>query len=411
MLQKLKNSLALQIFIAMIIGAVLGITAGEHMLRLGFIGDSWMNCIKMVMVPMILAAVISGIVSQKDIASLGRVAASILVYYTLTTAFACVIGITVTTLLKPGTWTTLEGIQGAEVSGTINITPQIFFMNLFSDNIFKTFTDGNILQTLVIAIIVGIAILLMKEGEARSGMIKAINVFNEFVGSWISLVMKVSPIGILFLMGAAFGEYGLDIFKSMAALAGTFYLACLAQVLLVYGTALFIVTRINPFRFLKDSAALLSCTLATCSSIASIPVNMKTAKEKFNVPDSISSFTIPLGSQLNADGCAIFDACLVIFIAQTVGVTIGFGPLVQTVLTATLLSMGGNGIPGSGIVKTLVLVQALGLPVELVGIVAAFYRVFDMGMTTNNCLGDLVGTVIVSRLESRREAKAASKSS
>lgn len=271
--------------------------------------------------------------------------------------------------------------------------------------------NGNILQTLVIAIIVGIAILLMKEGEARSGMIKAINVFNEFVGSWISLVMKVSPIGILFLMGAAFGEYGLDIFKSMAALAGTFYLACLAQVLLVYGTALFIVTRINPFRFLKDSAALLSCTLATCSSIASIPVNMKTAKEKFNVPDSISSFTIPLGSQLNADGCAIFDACLVIFIAQTVGVTIGFGPLVQTVLTATLLSMGGNGIPGSGIVKTLVLVQALGLPVELVGIVAAFYRVFDMGMTTNNCLGDLVGTVIVSRLESRREAKAASKPS
>ena len=110
MLQKLKNSLALQIFIAMIIGAVLGITAGEHMLRLGFIGDIWMNCIKMVMVPMILAAVISGIVSQKDIASLGRVAASILVYYTLTTAFACVIGITVTTLLKPGTWTTLEGI-------------------------------------------------------------------------------------------------------------------------------------------------------------------------------------------------------------------------------------------------------------------------------------------------------------
>ena len=302
-----------------------------------------------------------------------------------------------------------HAVQGAEVSGSIDITVQDFFTSLFSDNIFSSFTEGNILQTLVIAIIVGVAILMMKDGESKEKLIKGVNIFNDFVGSWIGLVMKVSPIGVLFLMGDAFGEYGLSIFKSMAALAGTFYIGCLVQIIVVYGGILFLTTRINPIRFMKDSAALWSCTLATCSSVASIPVNLKTAKEKFNVPDRISSFTIPLGSQVNADGNAIFDACLVIFIAQTVGVHIGVGSLVQMVLTATLLSMGGNGIPGSGIVKTLVLVQALGLPVEIVGIVAAFYRVFDMGMTTNNCLGDLVGTVVVSKLEERREARKANK--
>ena len=245
----------------------------------------------------------------------------------------------------------------------------------------------------------------MKEGESKTKMINAVNVFNDFVGSWIGIVMKVSPIGVLFLMGDAFGEYGIAIFKSMFALAGTFYIGCLVQIIFVYGTFLFVTTGINPIRFFKDSAALWSCTIATCSSVASIPVNLETAKEKFNVPDRISSFTIPLGSQINADGNAIFDACLVIFIAQTVGVQLGVGALVQTVLTATLLSMGGNGIPGSGIVKTLVLVQALGLPIEIVGIVAAFYRIFDMGTTTNNCLGDLAGTIVVSKLEERREAK------
>lgn len=324
----------------MIIGGILGIVVGEPMMQLGFIGDIWMCCIKMVIVPMILAAIISGIVSQKDVASLGRIAGMILLYYCVTMIFACMVGIGTTTLLKPGVRGSLSGMQGQEVSGTIDITIQDFFTNLFSDNIFASFTQGNILQTLVIAIIIGIAILVMKEGESKTKMINAVNVFNDFVGSWIGIVMKVSPIGVLFLMGDAFGEYGIAIFKSMFALAGTFYIGCLAQIIFVYGTILFITTGISPLRFIKDSAALWSCTIATCSSVASIPVNLETAREKFHVPDRISSFTIPLGSQVNTDGNAIFDACLVIFIAQTVGVQLGVGALVQTVLTATLLSMG-----------------------------------------------------------------------
>lgn len=406
MVKRIKNmGLATKIIIAMIFGGVLGIVIGKPMMQLGFIGDIWLNSIKMAIVPMILAAIISGIVSQKDIASLGRVAAKILVYYSCTTILAGTVGITVTSIIQPGKWSSLSGMKGAKVSGTLDMTVQSFFTDMFSDNMFASFSNGNILQTLVIAIIMGIAILMMKDGKSKDKIIGAVNVFNDFVFSLIGLIMELSPIGVFFLMGDAFGEYGLKVIKSIAALAGTFYIGCLVQIIVVYGGVLFLFSRINPIKFLKDSAMLWMCTLATASSVASIPVNLQVAREKFNVPDNISSFTIPLGSQMNADGNAILDACIVLFIAQNAGIHLSFGSVIQIVLMATILSMGGNGIPGSGIVKTLVLVEAFGLPVQIVGIVAAFYRLFDMGATTNNCLGDLVGTVFVARTEERRALK------
>ena len=192
----------------------------------------------------------------------------------------------------------------------------------------------------------------------------------------------------------------------MATLLGTYYLACLVHILLVYGMILWIGTGINPLRFLKESAELWVYTLSTCSSVASIPVNIQVAREKFQVPDRISSFTVPLGSQMNYDGSVILYGCVIMFISQVCGQPVSIGMMLRVILLSAILSTGGGGIPGSGIVKLLVMVEAFGLPTEIVGIIAAFYRLFDMGTTTNNCLGDLVGTILVSRLEDKREKKA-----
>ena len=146
--------------------------------------------------------------------------------------------------------------------------------------------------------------------------------------------------------------------------------------------------------------------MSTCSSVASIPVNIQVAREKFQVPDRISSFTVPLGSQMNYDGSVILYGCVIMFISQVCGQPVSIGMMLRVILLSAILSTGGGGIPGSGIVKLLVMVEAFGLPTEIVGIIAAFYRLFDMGTTTNNCLGDLVGTILVSRLEDKREKKA-----
>jgi Na+/H+-dicarboxylate symporter len=202
-------------------------------------------------------------------------------------------------------------------------------------------------------------------------------------------------------MADSFAKYGAGIFTSMATLAGTYYLACLIHAVFIYGGVLWLSAGINPFKFLKESAELWIYTISTCSSVASIPVNIKVAKEKFNVPERISGFTIPLGSQMNYDGSVILYGVVLVFISQVVGMPLNLGTMLRIILLSAVFSTGGGGIPGSGIVKLLVMVETFGLPTEIVGIIAAFYRLFDMGTTTNNCLGDLAGTILVSRMEEK----------
>ncbi len=399
-----KISLTTQIFIAMLIGAVIGIIAPKVMISLGFLGDIWLNCIKMIVVPMILCTIVTGIITQDSAGAMKRVSARIIFYYVTTTILACIIGLTVSSVIQPGHLANFIGMASEKITEAKPMDFASFAKGLFSTNMFKTFTDGNIIQTLIIAILIGIAILKMKDGEQKETIKKICISTNAMIFSLIGMIMAVSPIGVFFLMGSSFGKYGLGIFTSMAYLLGTYYLACLIQVILIYGITLMIFAGINPFTFIKDSAELWLYTISTCSSIASIPVNIKVAKQKFGIPEKISGFTIPLGTQMNTDGSVLLYGCVIMFISQMVGQDLTLGELIKTVFIATIMSMGGGGIPGSGIVKLMVVVQAVGLPIEIVGVIAAFYHLFDMGTTTNNCLGDLAGTVVVGKCEERYTA-------
>lgn len=397
-----KVSLTTQIFAAMILGSIAGLLGGKTMVSLGFIGDIWLNCIKMIVIPMVICTIVSGIISQDSLTSLKRVSSRIIAYYIITTILACIVGIVVASIIQPGHFANFSGLDTKKVTGEINITFAGFLKDLFSTNMIATFAKGNLVQTLVISILLGIAILKMKNQEHKATMKKVFEAANSMIFSLIGMIMQISPIGIFFLMGSSFGKYGAGIFTSMAVLVLTYYAACLAHVLVVYGGFLMIFAHINPFRFIKDSAELWIYTLSTCSSIASIPINMKVAKKIFGIPDYISSFTIPLGSQMNTDGSVLLYSCVILFISQMIGHPMNIVQLVNTIFISTIMSMGGGGIPGSGIVKLMVVVQAVGLPIEVVGVIAAFYRLFDMGTTTNNCIGDLVGTVIVGKAELKK---------
>ncbi len=405
MINKIKSSLAIQVFIAMALGIIAGLVLPDLMVQFGFIGTMWLNGIKMMIIPMILTTLVVGIVSQKDVKALGRVSFRIMAYYVCTTVFAAAVGILVTKLLKPGTVANLSELAVKEVSGESSISAAGFFTSLVSDNMFATFTSGNIIQTLIIAVMMGISVLMVPDEAMKDQLIHMFEMLEKLINGMIGIVMKVSPLGIFFLMADSFGKYGTDIFSGIGALLGTFYAGCLLQICLVYGSFLLIGAGIGPFRFMKESIELWMYTISTCSSVAAIPTNMKVAREKFGVPEKISGFTIPLGSQMNSDGSVILYSCVILFIAQMSGIEMGMGQLLKIILLGTVFSLGGSGIPGSNIVKVLVLVQAFGLPTEVVGIVAAFYRLFDMGTTTNNCMGDLAGTILVSKLEDRYEKK------
>lgn len=401
-----KFSLTTQIFIAMIFGAIMGLAFGPAMKSLGFIGTIWLNCVKMIVIPMVLVTIITGIISQKDLGSLGRIAVRIIVYYILTTLVATIVGLVVTNILRPGEFANFTGLASKKVVGSADITIAAFFTSMFSTNMFQTFAKGNIVQTLIIAVMTGIAIMKVADEEHKATLKKMFNAINAMVFSLIGMVMKASPIGVFFLMADSFAKYGASIFTSMASLAGVYYLACLIHVLVVYGGVLWLSCGINPLRFLRDSAELWMYTITTCSSVASIPVNIQVAKEKFNVPERISSFTVPLGSQMNYDGSVILYGCVITFISQVIGAPLDVPTMLKVVVLSAILSTGGGGIPGSGIVKLFVMVEAFGLPTEIVGIIAAFYHIFDMGTTTNNCLGDLAGTIFVSKMEEKHEQAA-----
>jgi Na+/H+-dicarboxylate symporter len=252
----------------------------------------------------------------------------------------------------------------------------------------------------------GIAALRIKNEELRHRVIDGIQAVNSLFMSFIGMVMIISPVGIFCLMAAALGSYGVDLLQSIGVLTLTFYLGFILQVLLVYCLSVWLLAGISPLDFLRRTVALWSFTLATCSSAAAIPVNLDVMTRRFNVDENLSNFSIPLGSQINHDGNAILFSCVIMFTAQISGVPFTLVNMFQAVLLGVLISSGGGGIPGSGVVKVFIMLEAFGLPSEIGAVVAAFYRVFDMGITTANCLGDAAGTVVIDRLERRIAGKA-----
>ncbi len=399
---KMKIGLTTQIFIAMIAGTLLGIVLGKGALPLKMIGDAWLNLIKLAIVPIVLFVIMAGIVNQKDGKTLGRISFRILVYYIFTTILACIIGLIVALLMEPGIGEAALKMAEGKAKKPEAITMAKFLALLVPSNMFKSFVDNKVLQVLVMAILFGVATLRMKDGAARQTIINGVNAINGLVMSFVHLVMLVSPIGIFCLMAAALGNYGVDLLVSIGSLTLTFYIGFFAQVLLVYCLSVWIFARINPLDFLTRCMPLWVFTIATCSGAAAIPINLETVNKRFGVDPNISNFSIPLGSQINHDGNAILFSCVVMFTAQMSGIPFDLVNMAEAVLLGVLISSGGGGIPGSGVVKVFIMLEAFGLPTEIGAIVAAFYRVFDMGITTANCLGDAAGTICIDRLERRR---------
>src|SRR5699024_3007136 len=331
---------------------------------------------------------------------IGRIVSLAIPYFIMTTVIAGIIGSGIVLLFKPG-----MGFQIEEVTTDAppEVTPAGLLTNLVTDNIFESMPEGDVLQVLIVAILLEVAVRSIPDGKARSGVITGINYITELIFAYIKIVIAISPIGIFFLMAATIADNGAEILGSFASLIGLFYIGVLVQILVIYGSAGWSVGKVNPFSFLRKSSKLWSFTGSTASSAAAIPVSLEVARERFGITKSVRNFIIPLGSQINHDGNAILLPLMAVFAGQAAGIEFSFVELVQIVLLGTVLSFGGGGIPGSGIVKILIVMQAFGLPMEVGAMAAGFYRLFDMGITTTNCLGDLAGAISINRLVGRKE--------
>jgi Na+/H+-dicarboxylate symporter len=392
-----RFGLGTQILIGMILGATGGAVFGESALVVEPLGDLFIRLLLMAAIPLVFFNLLAGLTALTDLTTFGRLSLKIVGYYLVTTASALTLGLTAMHLVRPGVGMTLTGPVDMAIGEVPAVTD--ILLELIPTNIFRAFAEGNVAQLVVVAVMLGITTLFLPTDSRdllRRGDAARAEIFLKLVDG----MLVGAPVGIGALMAVTVGRYGAELFGPMAR----FLLGVWGTQLLmmgVYMTLLALFTDRRPWSFLRSTGPLWATTVATTSSLASLSVALETA-EKIKLPRPVYSFTLPLGAQINKDGTSIMLAAVLLFTAQAAGVEFSLAQMVTILLVGLLLSEGSGGIPGGGLVIALIFVQAFNLPLEVAAIVGGIYRLVDMGNTTINVMGDMVGTAIVSHSEAKR---------
>lgn len=391
-----------RILIGMVAGVVLGAIMGERVVALQPIGDLFIGLLILAAVPLVFFNLLAGLTALSDTRTLGRLAGKTLGYYLTTDVIALALGLGAATLLRPGDGMQLGGQAADPVgAGAVGEVPGIaeVLLGMIPTNVFRAFSDGNVVQVVVLALVLGVATMALRDGP-RDRLATAYDDLANLFRRLVHMILWTAPVGIGALIAVTVGRYGADLIGPLARfLAGLW----VAQLVIVAGymTLLRLFSDFRPGPFLRDTGSLWATTAATTSSLASLSVGIETAR-RLGLPRRVYSFTLPLGAQLNKDGTSAMLGAVLIFTAQAAGVTFTAADFVTILLLGLLLSEGSGGIPGGGLVIALIYVQAFNLPVEVAAIVGGIYRFVDIGNTTVNIMGDMVGTSLVARSEARR---------
>lgn len=397
--RKPRLGLGTRILIGMILGAAIGAASGTRAEVLEPVGDLFIRLLLMAAIPLVFFNLLAGLTALTDLRTFGRLSVKIVGYYLVTTATALTLGLTAMHLVRPGVGMTLtEPVN--EAIGAVPAVSEIL-LQLVPTNVFQAFAEGNVAQLVVVAVLLGITTLLLP-ARSRDLLRDLYAAVAELFRKLVDLILWVAPFGIGALMAVTVGRYGAELFGPMARfLLGVWGTQLLMFV--AYMTLLVLFTDRRPWTFLRGTGPLWATTVATTSSLASLSVALEMA-EKIKLPRSVYSFTLPLGAQINKDGTSIMLSAVLIFTAQAAGVSFSLPQMITILLVGLLLSEGSGGIPGGGLVIALIFVQAFNLPLEIAAIVGGIYRLVDMGNTTINVMGDMVGTAIVSHSEARGSA-------
>lgn len=390
-----------QILLGVVVGAVLGTVVGERITVVQPVGDLFVRLLVLAAIPLVFFNLLAGLTALSDVRTFGRLAKKIISYYVLTDLVAVALGLAAMALLQPGVGMKLT----EEVQDTVGTVPSVVdvFVGIIPTNMFQAFAEGNVLQVVVLAVFLSIATLMLG-GNSRDRLVEFYSDLAALFRRLVDLILVVAPIGISALIAVTVGRYGAALLGPMTKFLLGVYFAQLI-VFISYMFLLRMFTEQKPSQFLRETGPLWATTVATTSSLASLSVALEMAK-KIRLPRSLYTFTLPLGAQLNKDGTSIMLGAVLLFTAQAADVDFEAASFVTILLIGLLLSEGSGGIPGGGFVMALIYVQAFNLPIEVAAIVGGIYRLVDMGNTTVNVMGDMVGTSLVAYSESRREQQA-----
>lgn len=400
-----KPSLAMQIFIALVLAILCGLALQGHSALVEHyikpFGIIFLNLVKFIVVPVVLFSIMCGIISMQDIRKVGSIGLKTVVFYLCTTAFAVSIGLFFGTLFRRFFPIIATTDLSYEVKGGVSLMDTI--VNIFPSNFIQPMVEANMLQVIVMAIMLGFAIILVEEKNIR--VVAAFNDFNDIFMKCMEMVLSLSPIGVFCLLCPVIAANGPKIIGSLATVLLAAYIGYIVHAVFVYSATVKVLGGLSPVKFFKGMMPAIMFAFSSASSVGTLPINME-CTEKLGAKREIASFVLPLGATINMDGTAIYQGICAIFIASCYGIHLTLSQIITIILTATLASIGTAGVPGAGMIMLAMVLTSVGLPVDGIALVAGVDRIFDMGRTTVNITGDAACTMVVSRLEERKAEKA-----
>ena len=398
MKEKKKLSLATKTFIGFGLGIVIGLVFGEKATIVKPLGTIFLNMIKMIFVPMVFFSITAGVASLGDLKKLRNIGVKGVGLYALTSALCVGLGLIMANIINPGKGFDLTALSQS-TDYEAQAMPSIIdtLIDMFPSNIFTSFTNTNMLQIIVFSVFLGVALIMMgKEGERLlAGVQSCANAMYKIT----AIVMEFSPIGVCALLADSVGAYGLKIFGPLGKLILTVHASDVILVLLMYIPMVALLAKFPVKKWLQGIWKVWVVTASTTSSSGSLPITTSVTNDEFGVSSELSSFSLPLGATINMNGGCIYYAAAIVMTAQIYGMNLTPSALVNIIISTVLVAMGCPGVPGGAIIMTTILLTNMGLPLEIVGLIAGIFRLIDMANTTFNVTGDVVTTMVVARSE------------
>ena len=397
----LKIKLHWQILIALIAAVAFGYFLPDLVQYVSWMGVVFLRALNMVVVPLILSSIISGVASIGGGSNLGRLGVKTMSFYIITSLVAILIGLFFVNLFQPGVGANLGAASDVQSLPQANNSVSDILIRTIPDNVFDAMAKGQILPVIFFAILFGFFITQIQTEKQQ--------VLTRFFDSVFEVMMKITTFVIMFTPLGIFAIVSKEVAKnanSLSNLAGSLgiYMLTVLIALLVHGAIILpllvrFLGKANPLKHFRNMATPLLTAFSTSSSNAALPLSMVAVEEKDGVSGKITSFTLPLGATVNMNGTALYECVAVIFIAQAYGIDLTMGQQAIIVLTALLAAIGSAGIPMAGLVMMTIVLTAVNLPLEGIGLILAVDRILDMSRTTVNVWGDTCAAVIIAKSE------------
>ncbi len=400
----LKFKLHWQILIALGLAVLFGLFLPQEVKYVSWMGKIFLTALKMVIIPLILSSIISGVTSMGGGSNLGRLGLKTLFYYISTSVFAILTGLLLVNIIKPGVGVELGFTKNVEgLPENVGSISDILY-RIIPENIFKSMVQGDILPIIFFSILFGIFITQLNKKYKESLTIFFEATFETMM-KMTMFIIKFTPLGIFGIVANEVYQNSdqlTNIAGSMAIYMLTVFLALAIHALITLPLILRFVARVKPFKHLNNMLTALITAFSTASSSATLPLTMEATENNSGVSGKIASFTLPLGATINMDGTALYECVAAMFIAQVYGIELHFTQQIIVVVTALLASIGAAGIPMAGLVMITVVLTAVGLPLEGIGLILAVDRILDMLRTSVNVWSDSCGAVTIARSEKEK---------